>query len=40
MGAVCGAEGVIDIDLGERGEGLREGRIVGFFLGVVAQVFE
>ncbi len=40
VGAVRGAECVVDVDLGERGQRLGEGRIVGFFFGVVAQVFE
>ena len=40
VGAVRGAEGVVDVDLGERGQRLGEGRIVGFFFGVVAQVFK
>ncbi len=40
MGAVRGAEGVVDVDLGQRGESLGEGRIVGFFFGVVAQIFK
>ena len=40
MGAMRGAEGVVDVDLGQRGECFGEGRIVGFFFGVEAQVFE
>ena len=40
VGAMRGAEGVVDVDLGQRGQRLGEGRIVGFFFGVVAQVFE
>ena len=35
-----GAEGVVDVDLGQRGQRLGEGWIVGFFLGVEAQVFK
>ncbi len=31
-----GAERVVDVDLGQRGEGLGEGGIVGFFFGVIA----
>ena len=38
--AVRRAEGVVDINLGQRGQSLGEGRIVGFFFGVVAQVFK
>ncbi len=34
------AEGVVDVDIGQRGQRLGEGRIVGFFLGVEAQVFQ
>ena len=37
MGA---AEGVVDVDVAERGELLGEGRVVGFFFGVEAEVFE
>ena len=40
VGAVGGAEGVVDVDLAERGELLCEGGIVGFFFRVVAQVFK
>jgi len=40
VGAMGGAEGVVDVDVGQRGEGLGEGRIVGFFFGVVTQVFK
>ncbi len=36
MGAMGGAERVVDVDLGQRGEGLGEGGIVGFFFGVIA----
>ena len=38
--AVRGAEGVVHVDLGQRGQRLGEGRIVGLFFGVEAQVFE
>ena len=34
------AEGVVDIDLGQRGQRLGKGRIVGFFFGVEAQIFK
>ncbi len=40
VGAVGGAEGVVDVDVGQRGEGLRERRIVGLFFGVVAQILK
>jgi hypothetical protein len=40
VGAMRGAEGVVDVDLGQRGEGFGEGWIVGFFFGVVAQVLK
>jgi hypothetical protein len=40
VGAVRGAEGVVDVDLGQRGQRLGEGRIVGFLFGVVAQVLK
>ena len=35
-----GTEGVVDVDLGQRSQSLGESGIVGFFLGVVAQVFK
>ena len=34
------AEGVVDVNLGQRGQRLGEGRIVGFLLGMEAQVLE
>lgn len=40
VGAVGGAEGIVDIELGEGGELGGEVGIVGFFLGVEANVFE
>ena len=40
VGAVGAAEGVVDVDVAERGELLGEGGIVGFFFGVEAEVFE
>ncbi len=40
VGAMGGAEGVVDVDVGQRGQGLGEGWIVGFFFGVVAEVFK
>ena len=38
--AVRGAEGVVDVDVGELREGGREGRVVGRLAGVEAQVLE
>ena len=38
--AVRRAERVVDIDLGQRGERLRESRIVGFFFRVEAEILE
>ena len=40
MGAVGGAEGVVDVDLGAAGEGLGEAGLVGFLGGVKAGVFQ
>jgi hypothetical protein len=40
VGAVGGAEGVVDVDLGEAGKLFGEGGVVGFFFGVEAEVFE
>ena len=40
VGAMRRAEGVVDVDLGQRGQRLGEGRIVGFFFGVEAQIFK
>ncbi len=34
------AECIVDVDLGERGEGLGEGGIVGFLFGVIAKVLK
>ena len=34
------AEGIVHVDLSQRGQRLRELRIVGFFFGVEAQIFE
>ena len=38
--AVRGAERVVDVDVGESGEGLRERRVVGLLAGVEAEVLE
>src|SRR5450759_3784863 len=40
MGTMGGAEGVVDVEIGELGELLRKMFVVGFFLGVEAEVFE
>jgi hypothetical protein len=40
VGAVGAAEGVVDVDVAERGESFREGRVVGLFFGVEAEVLE
>ena len=40
MGTVRGAEGIVHIDFGHRSQGLGEGFVVGFFLGVVAEVLK
>ena len=40
VGAVRGAEGVVDIDIAERGQLRGEGGVVGLFFGVEAQVFQ
>ena len=40
VGAVCGTEGVVDVDVAELGELFGEGWVVGLFGGVEAQVFE
>ncbi len=40
VGAVAGAEGVVDVDIGERGELGGEGFVTFFFAGVEAEVFE
>ncbi len=40
VGAVGGAEGVVHVDVGERGEGLREGRFVLRLLAVEAEILE
>ena len=40
MGAVGGAECVVDVDFGERGKSFGEGGIVGFFFSVEAEVFK
>ena len=40
VGAVGAAEGVVDVDVAERGEFFGEGRIVGLFFGVEAEVLE
>ena len=40
MGAMRAAEGVVHVDVAETGKLFREGRIVGFFFGVKAQIFE
>ena len=40
MGAVGGGEGVVDIGVAERGEGLGEIGIVGFLAGMEAEVFQ
>jgi hypothetical protein len=40
MGAMGGAEGVVDVDIGELGEFLAEGVVVGFFFVIIAEVFE
>ncbi len=38
--AVRGAERIVDVDIRELGEALREGRIVGFLPGVEADVLQ
>jgi hypothetical protein len=40
VGAVCAAEGVVDVDVAEGGELFAEGGVVGLFFGVEAEVFE
>ncbi len=40
VGAVGAAEGVVDVDIAEAGQLLREGGIVGLFFGMEAEVFE
>src|SRR5271157_3468158 len=40
VGTMGGAEGVVDVEVGERGELFRKSFVVLFFLGVKAEVFE
>jgi hypothetical protein len=40
MGAMGGAEGVINIDIRQSGKGLREGCVVPFFFFVKAKILE
>ena len=40
MGAMGGAEGVVDVNIGDGGEFLGEGGVVGLFFVVVADVFQ
>ena len=40
VGAMSGAEGVVDVDIGQRCELCREFRIVRFLLGVKAEILE